>query len=107
MTHLVGHVVRMTGGQCAPDDMGWWLGVQGMGQAEFRTGHLTRRAWPNLTIALARVEDGIESRKEEDSNGRAASAVLVPAQSARRRSIHQGVATKFQLRMALTQRLQT
>jgi hypothetical protein len=40
MTPLVGHVVRMTGGQCAPDDMGGGWVCRVWGQAESRT-------WPS------------------------------------------------------------
>ena len=56
MTPLVGHVVRMTGGQCAPDDMGGGWVCRVWGQAE-------SRIWPSDTTApgLTSAGSGPES----------------------------------------------
>src|SRR5213593_4472351 len=55
MTPVVGHVVRMAGGQCAPRRHGWWLSVQGNGAG--RVPHLairTQHAWPNNRLQAKR-----------------------------------------------------
>jgi hypothetical protein len=47
MIPLVGHVVRIAGGQCAPDFMGGGWGCRVWGQAASRT-------WPSDTSRLKR-----------------------------------------------------
>ena len=54
MTQLVGPVVRMTGGQCAPDDMGGGWVCRVWEQAAFP--HLAiRHNAPSLTTALGEL----------------------------------------------------
>jgi hypothetical protein len=54
MIPLVGRVVRIAGGQFAPDDMGGGWGVQGMGgRPHPGPGHPTQRAWPNQGVQAA------------------------------------------------------